>query len=148
MNKYILGNRLDRTMIKARQAGDNLLRFPLFHAPGILTYRGALRLKEIYFGVEIVDETVKETRINLDRCPKVAYTAVVRVKFNGATRAGAGISQERDVAIGFAFRNAIKFLFTRKQMDLLNDYPHFDDCRCEDCAVDEGVGNLYGYGQA
>ena len=112
-DKYIKGARLDAEMIQAYQAGESLARFPLFHAPGIPTFRGAMELAQTW-EIEVIDSQTKETRINDG---KRAITAVVKVRFNQTVMVGAGISQRHVVALGLAFRAAVNHVLP---LDLMN----------------------------
>ena len=110
-DKYVSCAMLDADMIRAHEAGDDLSRFPLYHAPGIPTFYGALEIAHLLH-VETVDTQTKRTRINRDTFPKVAYTAVVQVRYQSSVKVGAGMSQSEAVAIGLAFRAAIQNLLT------------------------------------
>lgn len=104
MDKYIKGAMQDAEAIQAYQAGDSLARFPMYHAPGIPTFRGAIELAQTW-DIDVIESQTKETRINDS---KRAYTAIVKARFNQTVMVGAGMSQRKGVAIGLAFRSAVQ----------------------------------------
>lgn len=103
-DKYIKGAMMDAEAIRAYQAGDSLARFPMYHAPGIPTFRGAIELAQTW-DINVIESQTKETRINDG---KRAYTAIVKARFNQTVMVGAGMSQRKVVAVGLAFRSAIQ----------------------------------------
>ena len=122
MDKYLAAQQLDCQILEARQQGKDLEGFPVLHAPGIPTLRGTIRLHETIFDLKLVDYTVEESLINLDRIPKKVYSAVVRVKFKNNIMAGASQSVDRTRAVAFAFRNAVRNILTPEQISLLEEF--------------------------
>lgn len=102
------GQLLDWQMIKLYGRGESLARFPLYHAPAIPTYKGALILAQMH-EIETVSENVKAS-VSTSGTP--IWTAVVCVRRDNTSRCGAGISQDYDCAIGYAFRNAVRQILT------------------------------------
>ena len=117
MDKYVFSAMMDAEMIQAYQAGESLARFPLFHAPGIPTFRGALELAETFM-IQVIECQTKETRINDG---KRAITAVVKVRFNQTVMVGAGISQRKVIAIGLAFRAAVNNVLPLDRMNAVRE---------------------------
>jgi hypothetical protein len=105
VDKFIAGAQLDAQIIKAYKAGLPIARFPLWHAPNVPTFFGAL-VKAKLEGVEFLRENV----ITQDDGKTIALVWVT-----GSVVASAAISQDPehapDVATGLAFRNAISRLF-------------------------------------
>lgn len=116
-DKYITGALLDADIIQAYQAGDSLARFPMYHAPGIPTFRGAIELAQTW-NIEVISFQTKETRINDG---KRAYTAIVKARFNQTVMVGAGMSQRKVVAIGLAFRSAVQNVLPTDLMNAVRE---------------------------
>ena len=117
MDKYVFGAILDAEMIQAYQAGAELARFPMYHAQGVPTFRGALELAET-FTIQVIECQTKETRINDG---KRAFTAVVKARKNQTVMVGAGISQRKHVAIGLAFRAAVNHVLPLDRMNAVRE---------------------------
>lgn len=117
MDKYIKGAMIDAEAIQAYQAGDSLARFPMYHAPGVPTFRGAIELAQTW-NIEVIESQTKETRINDG---KRAYTAIVKARFNQTVMVGAGMSQRKVVALGLAFRSAVQNLLPADLMNAVKE---------------------------
>jgi len=116
-DKYIKGAMMDADMIQAYQAGDSLARFPMYHAPSVPTFRGAIELAQTW-DIEVIESQTKETRINNG---KRAYTAIVKARFNQTVMVGAGMSQRKTVAIGLAFRSAVQNILPADLMNAVKE---------------------------
>ena len=116
-DKYVKGAMQDAEAIRAYQAGDSLARFPMYHAPGVPTFKGAIKLAQTW-EIQVIDSQTKETRINDG---KSAYTAIVKARFNQTVMVGAGMSQRKVVAIGLAFRSAVQNLLPADLMNAVRE---------------------------
>ena len=121
MDKFVRYTKQDSLMILADVAGFSLRHFPNFFEAGkpeSLTYKGA-RVLVKQFGIKVVKVETSESICNRDSIPKPVTTAVIRVKLDNRTKAGAGISSDdihRDmISKGIAFRNAARQILTVHQ---------------------------------
>lgn len=72
-----------------------------------LSVNGSIVLAET-FGIETAIVRVKRETVNIDTFPKSVYHAVVKAELDGRVRLGASTSQDEDVAVLLARRNAIR----------------------------------------
>jgi len=109
-DKYIESQLRDVAVIRQHLQGADISAAPLWirgdDGQPIPTYAGAVNLAGL-LGIERLKAQVTQSVMNRDTTPKPVYHAVVYVKHGSLVRCGASSSQEREVAIELAFRNAV-----------------------------------------
>jgi len=114
MTKYERGYQLDRRMIFDALDGKSLSRYPMFHAKGIPTYRGALQLARQH-GVTRGNKVVIRTSVvDAYENPRTTYHVVSQVVMGKRSLFGASQDEDAYVALERSFQNGIRqILFDR-----------------------------------
>ena len=82
-----------------------------FHAPGVPTFRGCLRLSLIY--------NIYEMSRNFTQSRDGRWCATVSLRYKNRQRTGAGHHADRNIAEAFAWRNAVRQVLTRTEMEVI-----------------------------
>jgi len=109
-DKYIQSQLRDVAVIRQHLQGADISTAPLWirgdDGQPIPTYAGALDLAGL-LGIFRLKALVTPSVMNTDTFPKPVYHAVVYVRHGALVRCGASSSQEREIAVELAFRNAV-----------------------------------------
>ena len=105
---------------------DDPDQIPLFHAPDIPTARGAIELYD-FLGLKMIGNSVE--RVNGHFCATVNIKSFertldlkfdnipVQIKLTESVRVGAGQHEIKEVALGFAYRNAVRHILPGATFD-------------------------------
>ena len=103
LNRFIKAKNLDKRMILDYLQGQDPRKvYPLYHAPLVPTFAGALDIFEL--------RQLEKIKVETQQSQSGQYVAIVQREDRGRDRRRAGAAQDRDevVAEWLAFSNAVR----------------------------------------
>ena len=117
LNTFIKAKNLDKQMVMDYLQGQNPRKvYPLYHAPLVPTFAGAIDIFEL--------KQLEKVNVETQQSQGGLYIAIVQLYDRGRDLSRAGASQDRDEVIAewLAFSNAANYILTNNLCPGCNNY--------------------------